>query len=195
MATELGFEDGSPSLSFHLICFYVSVFIRPTCFYSLWLFLPRFSSRIYRQNKKHPQWVLFVLAAELGFEKDSSVFFGIFCCLSFKCLLSAIEEIIPRYIINITKTMINISTILLQKGYKLFKRCNCYINQVTHQKSLCLLIEVRLPPRAYRCTLPEASPPFNFSTSANVTLLKSPIIECFKQLAATANSSACAVSS
>jgi len=41
---------------------------------------------------------------------------------------------------------------------------------------------------AYRCTLPDASPPANFCTSSTDTWLKSPSIECFRQLAATANS-------
>ena len=40
------------------------------------------------------------------------------------------------------------------------------------------------------CTLPEPSPFASFSTSSDVTLLKSPSIVCFRQLAATANSSA-----
>src|SRR5690606_32526542 len=47
----------------------------------------------------------------------------------------------------------------------------------------------------YRCTRPEASPPISFSTSATPTRLKSPEIECLRQLAATANSSACRRSS
>ena len=40
----------------------------------------------------------------------------------------------------------------------------------------------------YLCTRPEASPPASFFTSSTLTMLKSPSIECFKQLAATANS-------
>lgn len=35
---------------------------------------------------------------------------------------------------------------------------------------------------------PEPSPPANFNTSSMLTMLKSPSIECFKQLAATENS-------
>ena len=38
----------------------------------------------------------------------------------------------------------------------------------------------------YLCTRPDASPPISFSASATDTRLKSPLIECFKQLAATA---------
>ena len=41
---------------------------------------------------------------------------------------------------------------------------------------------------AYLCTRPEASPPASFLTSSTLTMLKSPSTECFKQLAATANS-------
>ena len=40
----------------------------------------------------------------------------------------------------------------------------------------------------YLCTRPEASPPASFFTSSTLTMLKSPSMECFKQLAATANS-------
>ena len=43
----------------------------------------------------------------------------------------------------------------------------------------------------YRCTLPDASPPIRFLASLTETRLKSPEIECFRQLAATANSSDC----
>ncbi len=46
--------------------------------------------------------------------------------------------------------------------------------------------------RAYLCTLPEPSPFMRFSTSDTDTLLKSPLIECLRQLAATANSKALA---
>ena len=42
----------------------------------------------------------------------------------------------------------------------------------------------------YRCTRPEPSPPASFSTSATVTRLKSPSMECFRAEAATANSMA-----
>ena len=43
----------------------------------------------------------------------------------------------------------------------------------------------------YRCTRPDPSPPASFSTSATVTRLKSPSMECFNAEAATANSMAC----
>ena len=47
----------------------------------------------------------------------------------------------------------------------------------------------------YLWTLPVPSPPMSFSTSETPTRLKSPITLCFRQLAATANSSACFLSS
>ena len=54
-----------------------------------------------------------------------------------------------------------------------------------------------LPPimSDYRCTLPVPSPPMSFVTSETFTRLKSPMTECFRQLAATANSSADCLSS
>ena len=42
----------------------------------------------------------------------------------------------------------------------------------------------------YRCTLPVPSPPMSFVTSETETRLKSPMMLCFRQLVATANSSA-----
>ena len=44
----------------------------------------------------------------------------------------------------------------------------------------------------YLTTLPDPSPPIKARTSATLTRLKSPLIECLRQLAATANSSASA---
>ena len=54
-----------------------------------------------------------------------------------------------------------------------------------------------LPPimSDYRCTLPVPSPPMSLVTSETFTRLKSPMTECFRQLAATANSSADCLSS
>lgn len=46
----------------------------------------------------------------------------------------------------------------------------------------------------YRCTRPVASPSLSFTTSETLTRLKSPIMECLRQLAATANSSASCLS-
>ena len=47
----------------------------------------------------------------------------------------------------------------------------------------------------YLCTRPVPSPPMSFSTSETPTRLKSPMTLCFRQLAATANSSADCLSS
>ena len=47
--------------------------------------------------------------------------------------------------------------------------------------------------KTYLCTLPDPSPPMRAVTSFTETLLKSPPMECFKQLAATANSNASAL--
>ena len=52
-----------------------------------------------------------------------------------------------------------------------------------------------LPQVFYLCTLPVPSPPMSFVTSETFTRLKSPMTECFRQLAATANSSADCLSS
>ena len=54
---------------------------------------------------------------------------------------------------------------------------------------ICILKTIT-PLKYYLATRPEASPPINFSTSATVTRLASPLIVCFKQDAATAKSSA-----
>ena len=51
------------------------------------------------------------------------------------------------------------------------------------------------PQVLYLCTLPVPSPPMSFVTSETFTRLKSPMTECFRQLAATANSSADCLSS
>ena len=54
---------------------------------------------------------------------------------------------------------------------------------------------IRFSPTSYLCTRPEPSPPISFSTSPTDTRLKSPEMECLRQLAATANASASARSS
>lgn len=51
--------------------------------------------------------------------------------------------------------------------------------------------KIRQTSQHQRCTLPEASPPASFETSSTVTMLKSPSMLCFRQLAATANSMIC----
>ena len=51
--------------------------------------------------------------------------------------------------------------------------------------------KIRQTSQHQRCTLPEASPPASLETSSTVTILKSPSMLCFRQLAATANSMIC----
>ena len=58
-----------------------------------------------------------------------------------------------------------------------------------------VLFAVKAAHPLYLCTLPVPSPPMSLVTSETFTRLKSPMIECFRQLAATANSSADCLSS
>ena len=70
------------------------------------------------------------------------------------------------------------------------------LGQRRHQRQQPLvLFAVKAVHPPYRCTLPVPSPPMSFVTSETFTRLKSPMTECFRQLAATANSSADCLSS
>ena len=63
-----------------------------------------------------------------------------------------------------------------------------YIVVVNRRNKYMIVICCYLKLLVYLWTRPEPSPPANFNTSSMLTMLKSPSIECFKQLAATANS-------
>ena len=70
------------------------------------------------------------------------------------------------------------------------------LGQRRHQRQQPLvLFAVKAVHPPYRCTLPVPSPPMSLVTSERFTRLKSPMTECFRQLAATANSSADCLSS
>ena len=60
-----------------------------------------------------------------------------------------------------------------------------------YPRSICYIVKRMVPNLRYRWMRPELSPLANFSTSATVTILKSPSMECFSAEAATANSTAC----
>ena len=70
------------------------------------------------------------------------------------------------------------------------------LGQRRHQRQQPLvLFAVKAAHPLYLCTLPVPSPPMSLVTSETFTRLKSPMTECFRQLAATANSSADCLSS
>ena len=70
------------------------------------------------------------------------------------------------------------------------------LGQRRHQRQQPLvLFAVKAAHPFYLCTLPVPSPPMSLVTSETFTRLKSPMTECFRQLAATANSSADCLSS
>ena len=70
------------------------------------------------------------------------------------------------------------------------------LGQRRHQRQQPLVpFAVKAVYPLYLCTLPVPSPPMSLVTSETFTRLKSPMTECFRQLAATANSSADCLSS
>jgi len=72
---------------------------------------------------------------------------------------------------------------ILEKDRRVVSRVPLFFSVTLH---------VGCPPGVlvYLCTRPEPEPPLRLMTSSMLTRLKSPMIECLRQLAATANSSA-----
>ena len=77
-----------------------------------------------------------------------------------------------------------------EKGYQ-----NIILSSQIGQRMNSVCAATSFPQSFHRCTLPVPSPPMSFVTSETFTRLKSPMTECFRQLAATANSSADCLSS
>src|SRR5690606_15102383 len=88
-------------------------------------------------------------------------------------IVTGLQHLLPQFDIAVEE----------QRDEPRFPHCLCHLCS-------CILCHWFFSFKCYRATLPEASPPINFSTSSTVTRFASPLMVCFRQEAATAKSSA-----